>query len=266
MERSILTYKEYWGYYWRVTHLHQIPGIFQKIEQIVDLIEKVCELKTGALILDLGCAGGDQVKVFARKGYHVTGIDYVPTLIDYARETFEKEALPGEFIVDDMRNIDYAGRFDLIIMLSGVFCYLDDTGNKEFLAKIRRALKPGGKAFIDYMPIERYVVSGRKKDWREIKGGYSLSEEWVDVPTSTYRSRHTHIFLDGRVIDSAEDGCASEILRCYGAREIENLAESVGFSVVNHLTRNHIGNPEYQPHPEEPRGMIVLNKGVRNDG
>jgi SAM-dependent methyltransferase len=263
LERQTLSYKEYWGYYWRIAHLHQIPGIFQKIEQIVDLIEKACELKPRAEVLDLGCAGGDQLKVFAKKGYKVTGIDFVPSLIDYARDSFAKESLPGEFIIDDMQNIGYENRFDLIIMLSGVFCYVDDTANKEFLAKIHRALKPGGKVFIDYMPIERYIVSGRKKDWREIEGGYSLSEEWVDVPTSTYRSRHTHIFLDGRIIESAEDGCASEILRCYSAREIEALAVAAGFTIAAHLTRNHIGNPAYSPHPEEPRGMIVLKKTIR---
>lgn len=263
MERLTLTYKEYWGYYWRVTSRHQIPGIFKWDEDLVNLIENVCELKPGAEVLDLGCAGGDQLKLFARKGYKVTGIDYVPSLIDYARREFEQTGLQGELIADDMRNIDYENRFDLITMLSRTFGYFNDDGNREMLEKIRRALKPGGMAFIDYLPLEKhYSPAGRVRNWYPIDGGYALSEEWVDVPTSTYRTIHMNIMLDGRILEGTneKDGGANEVLRCYSAREMESLSESVGFKVAVHLTRNHIGNPEYQPKPYEPRGMIVLVK------
>jgi SAM-dependent methyltransferase len=262
MEKSVLTYKEYWGYYWRVTSRHQIPGIFKYDEQLVDLIERVCELKPGAEILDLGCAGGDQLKLFARKGCRVTGLDYVPSLIDYAKKTFEKEELEGALLVDDMRNISYQNRFGLVTMLSGTFGYFSDDGNREMLDKIYRALKPGGLAFIDYLPTEKYYNCVRTRTWHPIEGGYGLNEAWFDVPTSTHRSKNIHILFDGRIIEGVveEDGGADEVLRCYSAKEIENLAESAGFIVAAHLTRNHIGNPEYQPRPEEPRGMLVIRK------
>jgi SAM-dependent methyltransferase len=265
MEKSILTYKEYWGYYWRVTSRHKIPGIFKYDEQLVDLIEKVCALKPGNEILDLGCAGGDQLKLFARKGYHVTGIDFVPSLIEYAKNAFEKEGLKGVLLADDMRNIAYENRFDLVTMLSGTFGYFSDDGNREMLVKIRGALKPGGSAFIDYLPLEKYCQSGHTRNWHEIDGGYHLSEVWFDVPTSTMRSRSTHILLDGRIIEGAEDGVVSEVLRCYGAREMELLAESAGFTVKAHLTRSHLGNPAYSPSPGEPLGMLVIKKGNTKD-
>jgi SAM-dependent methyltransferase len=260
MEKLVLTYKEYWGYYWRVTSRHQIPGIFKYDEQLVDLIERVCELKPGDEILDLGCAGGDQLKLFAKKGYRVTGIDFVPSLINYAKKAFEKEGLKGDLLADDMRNISYESRFDLVTMLSGTFGYFDDAGNREMLDKIYQALKPGGIAFIDYLPVEKYYKTGHDRAWYPIQGGYHLSEDWYDVPTSTRRSRNTHIMLDGRIIEGAEDGVISEVLRCYTAREIELLAENVGFTVKEHLTRNHLGNLDYQPHENEPRGMIVVKK------
>ena len=264
MEKLTLTYKEYWGYYWRVTSRHQIPGIFEWDKQLVDLIEKVCELKPGSQILDLGCAGGDQLKLFAKKGYRVTGIDYVPALIEYARKVFKEEGLQGDFILDDMRNINYKDRFDLVTMLSGTFGYFDDAGNKDLLVKIYRALKPGGKAFLDYPAYEQYGFTGHKRNWHPIDGGYSLSEEWFDVPTSTHRTKVMHILLDGRIIEAVDEErkFISEILRCYTAREMENLAESVGFKVAVHLTRNHIGNPGYQPREDEPRRMIILRKGA----
>lgn len=53
---------------------------------------------------------------------------------------------------------------------------------------------------------------------------------------------------------------ANEIIRCYGFREIEDLAERSGYAVRAHLSGKQIGNPDYIPEASEPRGMIVLAK------
>lgn len=50
----------------------------------------------------------------------------------------------------------------------------------------------------------------------------------------------------------------SEAIRCYGAREMELLAEKAGFSVRAHLANTSIGNPDYIPDAGEPRGDIIL--------
>lgn len=43
-------------------------------------------------------------------------------------------------------------------------------------------------------------------------------------------------------------------------REMENLAKDAGFEIADHLTRNHLGNPDYRAEAWEPRGWIVLRK------
>ncbi len=263
MERSFKTYKEYWGYYWRVISRHQIPGIFQWDRQLVALIREVCKLAPKSKILDLGCGGGDQAKVFAQKGFKVTGIDNVSSLIAFARDAFRKEGLSGKFIEQDMRSIEYQSQFDAVTMLSGTFGFFSESDNLEMLKKIYQVLKQDGSAFIDYLPLERFSKVEHRKTWNQIENGYSLAEEWFDTPTSTYKTKHTHILLDGRIIEGVdEEGYgANEVIRCYSAREIELLAGSVGFKVIGHLTRNHIGNPNYQAKDDEPRGMLVVSKG-----
>ncbi|UCH42310.1 MAG: class I SAM-dependent methyltransferase [Dehalococcoidales bacterium] len=196
MEVLRLTYEEYWGYYYRVVHRHKIPSIFKWDQDLVDLIEKQCTLKPGAFILDLGCGGGDQMKLFARKGYRVVGIDKVKSLVEFATDAFKKEGLSGEFHTADMRNIEYQNEFDLCVMLSGTFGVLTEKENEQLLERIHRALKPDGKAFIDYLPIEIYSKLSHTRSWNEIDGGFSLREERFDVPTSTYRSKHIHILMD----------------------------------------------------------------------
>lgn len=262
METLRLTYQEYWGYHWRIVHRHKIPGIFKWDQDLVDLIEKQCSPPPGDSILDLGCAGGDQAKLFARKGYRVVGIDKVESLIEYAVNAFKEEGLSGEFHVGDMREIEYRDEFDLCVMLSGTFGLAAETENEELLRRIHRALKQGGQAFLDYLPLETYSKLSRTRSWNSIDGGFALWEEWFEVPTSTYCTRHFNILLDGRIIEAADDPGygADEIIRCYGNREIELLAERIGFSVKAHLTRKNIGSPDYVPEENEARGMIVLVK------
>ena len=262
MKKQVRTYEEYWGYYWRVTSRHAIPGIFQWDKDLVDLIEMKCKLSPGDSILDLGCGGGDQAKVFARKGYRVVGIDKVPSLIEYARKVFKDEGLEGQFIVQDMRSIDYDNEFDLCTILSGTFGLLAEKENAELMVKIHRALKTDGQAFIDYLPLELYSATQRTRTWHPIENGYALSEEWFDVPTSTYRTRIMHILLDGTIIEAADEAGygANEVIRCYGAREIEILAESAGFIVTAHLSRKNVASHDYMPEENEPRGMLILRK------
>jgi 2-polyprenyl-3-methyl-5-hydroxy-6-metoxy-1,4-benzoquinol methylase len=130
MEILQLTYQQYWGYYWRVASRHKIPGIFKWDQDLVDLIEEQCALKPGASVLDLGCGGGDQAKLFARKGYRVVGVDFVKSLIDFATDAFEKEGLKGEFHTADMRDIDLQNEFDLCVILSGTFGLLTEKENE----------------------------------------------------------------------------------------------------------------------------------------
>ena len=115
------TYDEYWGYYWRVTHRHAIPGILEWDNRLVDLVETKCNLRPGMRVLDLGCGGGDQARVFSRKGYEVVGLDLSGRLIEYAIASFKDEGLAATFVVGDMRDIAYEQEFDLCVIFSGTF-------------------------------------------------------------------------------------------------------------------------------------------------
>jgi SAM-dependent methyltransferase len=257
-----LTYEQYWGYYWRVTSRHKIPGIFEWDKDLVEMIERECEVPKGASVLDLGCGGGDQAKLFASKGCRVVGIDKVASLVAFAEDAFLHEGLRGEFHQGDMRLIGYEDEFDLCVMLSGTFGLFSEHENDDLLTRIHRALRPGGKAFLSYSSLERYSKLSHTRSWNNIDGGYALREEWFDAPTSTYRTKNVHILLDGRMIRAADEKGygADEVIRCYGAREIELLGGRTGFTVKAHLSNNNIGNPGYVPEPHEPRGNIILAK------
>lgn len=262
MKLEKLTYNQYWGEYWRITSRHRIPGIAQWDQDLVDFIERQCRLHPPASILDLGCAGGDQARLFSHKGYSVTGIDLAPSLIAYAQEVYQQERLSGHFLVADMRQIEYCEAFDLCVMLSGTFGLPSDEDNRIILQRIYRSLRHGGQAFIDYLPLERYCQRQHSRSWHDIDGGYGLHEEWFHAATSTYRTRNKHIFLDGRIVEPAEEDTysANEIIRCFGAREMELNAESVGFRVQSHICRRQMKQDSSEPDEAEPKGMVLLRK------
>ena len=156
MEIIEKSWKEFWAYYWRITSRHRIQGIFDRDQKLVSLIGAKCNLTPPKRILDLGCCGGDQAKVFAEKNYSVVGIDIAESLIEYARKQVDALGLSATFIVNDMQNINYENEFDVCVLLSGTFGFFTDEKNLDLLRRINVALIPNGYVFIMYCSPNRF--------------------------------------------------------------------------------------------------------------
>jgi ubiquinone/menaquinone biosynthesis C-methylase UbiE len=254
------SWNEFWAYFWRVTGRHQIPGIFEWDERLIGLIESTCRTTPSMKVLDLGCGGADQARVFAEKGYSVVGIDIAEPLIEHAKKSFKENGLTATFIVDDMRNITYHDEFDLCTLLSGTFGFFSDYDNFKLLKKIHRALKKNGKLFMMY--LSPFRERKRIRTWKEIDGGYELSETWFDMETATYRGTSRLIMNDGLIIVPKEeaDYHANEVIRCYANPEIATLLENAGFGNITHLSREHIDDPNASLNPWDMREIVAAEK------
>jgi len=230
------SWNEFWAYYFRVEHRHRIPKIFEWDMRLVEFIEKVCELKPPARILDLGCGAGDQAKLLAAKGYQITGIDIAPPLVDFAKKRFDEGGLSGEFLVGDMQEIDYDEEFELSTILSGSFGFFGDEGDLALLKSIRRALVPGGHAFIMY--ISPKYRAEHVKRWTETDDGWDLYESWFDEETRTYRGKTFIIRRDGTmIVPKAEPGYhADETIRCYTVEELEAMIKEAGLDYMGNYS------------------------------
>jgi trans-aconitate methyltransferase len=77
-----------------------------------------CLLPTGARVLDLGCGSGSPVAEYlVGCGFHVTGVDSSPTLIDLCRHRLPDQ----EWHVSDMRLFRVAGSFEGILAWDSFF-------------------------------------------------------------------------------------------------------------------------------------------------
>lgn len=254
------TYQDYWGYFFRVTQRHQIPGIFEWDKKIVNFIEYVSKIKSPMKILDIACGGGDQAKVFAEKGHEITGIDFVPALVEFAENKFRENSLKGTFIKDDMRNINYENEFDLVTILSGSFGFFSDEDNLKLLISVRKALKTGGKVFI--MFITPHYLSGRIKDWIETDEGWYLTEAWFNKEESTYNSTRTYIQKNGTIIEPENEigYHAHEKIRAYTIPEMKTILNKAGLNYIDSYYDRLIDIPPVELNQEHTRNMVLAEK------
>jgi SAM-dependent methyltransferase len=254
------TWNEFWAAYWRIERRHSTPGISDWDRQLVSFIGSVCQLSPGGRILDLGCGGGDQAKVFAHRGYEVVGVDIAPPLIEFAKRQFESEGLRGTFIVGDMRSINYDAEFDACVILSGTFGFFGDVGDQHLLRSMRQATKVGGRVFISFLPANR--LNRHNRSWSETRDGWELSESWIDTETSTYRSRVFVVRRDGTLLrPKAEPGYhANEAIRCYSIPEMRAMLSRAGLRYLASYSDDDLSVPPKSLTPEAVRNIVVAER------
>lgn len=122
----------------------------------VDFLIKEMNLTGNERILDLACGFGRHSLEFARRGFKVVGVDITYDFIQDAMENAKKDNLPAEFICSDIRELSFDNEFDCVInMADGAIGYLEnDEENEKIFDCVAKALKPGGKHFMDIMSAD----------------------------------------------------------------------------------------------------------------
>lgn len=113
---------------------------------LVGVAENFCEaaaLRPGQQVLDVATCTGNVAIAAARRYCEVTGIDYIPDLLDVARERADVERLQITFLEADAECLPFAdASFDVVLSALGVMF----TPNQELAAsEMLRVCRPGGK-------------------------------------------------------------------------------------------------------------------------
>jgi len=122
-------------------------GDYTKIgNTLVIMGELLCEavnVHAGDKVLDIATGSGITAISAARRFCNVTGIDYVPELIEYARKRAEVEGMEITFDVGDAEDLPYPdASFDVVLSTLGVmFAPNQEKAAEELL----RVCRPGGK-------------------------------------------------------------------------------------------------------------------------
>ncbi|MBS3939834.1 MAG: methyltransferase domain-containing protein [Actinobacteria bacterium] len=122
-------------------------GDFHEIARLnVVMAEAMCdagELRAGERVLDVGCGSGTAALVAARRYCQVTGIDYVPSLLDRARQRAAADGVDVEFLEADAQQLPFEDdRFDAVVSVYGVQFAPDQPRAASELVRVTR---PGGR-------------------------------------------------------------------------------------------------------------------------
>jgi SAM-dependent methyltransferase len=107
--------------------------------------ETLCEaadLRAGSTVLDVACGSGNTAIAAARRFCTVTGVDYVPALLDRAQKRAAAERLPVHFELGDAEHLPYPdASFDVVLSSFGAMFAADQP---RAAAEMIRVARHGG--------------------------------------------------------------------------------------------------------------------------
>lgn len=108
-----------------------------------ELLCEAVDLHAGDKVLDVATGSGNTAISAARRFCDVTGIDYVPELIEHARRRAEVEGMEITFEVGDAEDLPYPdASFDVVLSTLGVMFAPDQ---EKVAGELLRICRPGGK-------------------------------------------------------------------------------------------------------------------------
>ena len=106
------------------------------------LIESL-DLRSTERVLDVATGSGNAALAAARHGAEVIGIDYVPSLLDHARQRAAAEVVEATFREGDAEALPFEdGSFDVVTSVFGAMFAPDQ---ERTAAELARVTRPGGR-------------------------------------------------------------------------------------------------------------------------
>ena len=222
-------------------HLDQAHGAASRTEaelaaQLDWFVHKLA-LKPGSTLYDMTCGPGLYAVPLAQRGCHVTGVDFSPASIRYARELASQQGVTDRchFVEQDIRETNYAGaQFDAALFLYGQLAVFPREEAQILLNNTADALGENGRLVIEMLNQER-VDKENSNWWYTDDTGL-----WGDTPFLHFgerfwndaEKRSTERFH----ILHLETGQLDEIVlsdQTYAIDEMTAMLKAAGFSTVS---------------------------------
>ena len=126
------------------------------IRRSVEWIVSRFQVRQGTKIADFGCGPGLYAHSLAGYGARVTGIDFSPRSIAYARQAATRDNLSIRYETADYLEFETKDQFDLVLMIMCDFCALSPSQRKTLLGRFYKALKPGGCVLLDVYSLAAF--------------------------------------------------------------------------------------------------------------
>jgi tryptophan 7-halogenase len=161
---------------------NQWPWYNDKLDR--DIEEYLAGAKLASLdILDLGTCSGSQGIELARRGHRVVGTDISETALDQAKLAASREnGLAISFLIDDIAESRLAdNHFDLVLD-RGCYHSICTFNHDEYVANIRRILRPDGILLLKTMSSEeKRFIAYDKVGGQEVQMPFHFTEQQLQT-------------------------------------------------------------------------------------
>jgi len=204
----------------------------ETIEVTVNWLVQTLALQPGDALLDLGCGPGLYTGRLAKRGLRLTGVDFSPNSLAYARARAREEGLDIEYVQRNYLELDFENRFDAAVLIYFDFAVLSDPDRDEVLRRARRALKPGG-AFVFDVPTGHWPrPADGQQAWTVSPGGFWKPRPYLELTQYyAYPEAAAHV---RQVLIIEESGEVSRYRiwdRSYSPESVTRALEAQGFRV-----------------------------------
>ena len=210
--------------------------IFRRdVEHEVDFLIDACRRYRGrapAVVLDLGCGPGYHARSFARRGGIATiGLDRSPEMLRLAREEAEREGVPVDWRVGDMREFRLEAPVDLAFSL---FDSIDGlTSIDDFVAHFRAVAanlaRDGLYVIGQSHQRDTSIVDYGPFHYEGERDGCKVTLDWAtDVRTDTLTQT-----ADVEIVIRVDDNGAPSVMR---HRTVESFATPLFLIAVARLS------------------------------
>ena len=225
----------------------------QRADEQVEFIVSGLDPPEGGRLLDLCCGHGRHTVPLAQRGYSMTGLDLSAYHLRLAKAAARKADVEVEWLHRDMRDIPRRRKFDGVLNVFTAFGYFEEQAeDQKVLDGIARALKPGGRFFIDTMNHDSLMSRFTESDWSELPDG-SLRLERRAYDIHTGRSNVDWIFIskDGKRRQQTHS------VRLYTYTELEAMLSRAGLTVRD--TWGDYNGRDFSM--RSPRMVVLAEKG-----
>lgn len=202
----------------------------------LDWLWEKLALTSDSRILDMTCGPGLYAVPLAQRGCRVTGLDFSPASISYARQLAAETGVADHctFIETDVTQYQpETEAYDAALFLYGQLAVFPPEVAADLLATIVRALKPGGRLVIELLDQER--VDKKNSNW------WFTDEKglWGERPFLHLGERHwneeAQTSVERYYILDLETTDLLEILLCdqtYAVSAVTTILHAAGFNIV----------------------------------
>ncbi len=244
-------------------HLNESVDISSRkskfINKSVEWIYSIFNLNHTSNICDFGCGPGLYTSRFAEKGAIVTGIDFSPRSIEYAKMAAKNNDLHIDYILQNYLEYNTDKKFDLICMIMCDFCALSPIQRKNLLKNFYKLLTDEGSILLDVFTLNSFEKRTEQSIYeKNMLNGFWSPEKYYGF-LNTYKYPTEKIVLDKyTIIEKNQFRVVYNWLKYYSQESLTAEFQESNLKIVNFFS--DVAGKNYSPNSDEM--AIIAKKAI----